>query len=195
MDPKSLPVHDKRNPKQVDKGRLGVFMGYVNETTKQWRLYAPDLGHTITVSTIDFLESKRGGDLDLRIRGARPQGTPSDPIDRIPVGRPKETLRVLNCHQKRSSITSKSGSQSNTNTTESKPGGNSHPKVNQDLRPKQPQSVIANESEKGQDQQTKAKRPASLSEEEFDTRQTQENQGIFGQGSQSQNHEYLKWTH
>jgi len=34
VDPKSLPVHDKRNPKQVDKGRLGVFMGYVNETTK-----------------------------------------------------------------------------------------------------------------------------------------------------------------
>jgi len=49
----------------VDKGRLGVFIGYVNETTKQWRLYAPDLGRTITVSTIDFLESKRGGDLDL----------------------------------------------------------------------------------------------------------------------------------
>ena len=93
VDPKSLPAHDKRNPKQVDKGRLGVFMGYVNETTKQWRLYAPDLGRTITVSTIDFLESKRGGDLDLRIRGARPQGTPSDPVNRIPVGRPKETLK------------------------------------------------------------------------------------------------------
>ena len=95
VDPKSLPEHDKRNPKQVDKGRLGVFMGYVNETTKQWRLYAPDLGRTITVSTIDFLESKRGGDLDLRIRGARPQGTPSDPVDRIPVGRPKETLKIV----------------------------------------------------------------------------------------------------
>ena len=79
----------------MDKGRLGVFIGYVNETTKQWRLYAPDLGRTITVSTIDFLESKRGGDLDLRIRGARPQGTPSDPVDRIPVRRPKETLKIV----------------------------------------------------------------------------------------------------
>jgi hypothetical protein len=65
VDPKSLPVHDKRNPKQVDKGHLGVFMGYVNKTTKQWRLYTPDLSCTITVSTIDFLESKKGGDLDL----------------------------------------------------------------------------------------------------------------------------------
>ena len=58
-------------------------------------MYAPDLGRTITISTIDFLESKRGGDLDLRIRGVRPQGTPSGPIDRIPVGRPKETLKNI----------------------------------------------------------------------------------------------------
>jgi hypothetical protein len=34
VDPKSLPAHDKRNPKQVDKGRLGIFMGYANKTTK-----------------------------------------------------------------------------------------------------------------------------------------------------------------
>jgi hypothetical protein len=34
VDPKSLLAYDKRNPKQVDKGRLGVFMGYVNKTTK-----------------------------------------------------------------------------------------------------------------------------------------------------------------
>jgi hypothetical protein len=95
VDPKSLPIHDNRNPNQVDKGRLGVFIGYVNETTKQWRLHAPDLGRTITVTTIDFLESKKGGDLDLRIRGARPQGTPSDPVDRIAVGRPKVTLKIV----------------------------------------------------------------------------------------------------
>jgi hypothetical protein len=95
VDPKSLPTHNKRNPKQVDKGRLGVFIGYVNETTKQWRLYAPDLGRTITVTTIDFLELKKGSDLDLRIRGARPQGIPSDPVDRIAVSRPKETLKIV----------------------------------------------------------------------------------------------------
>ena len=34
VDLKSLPVYDKQNLKQVDKGRLGVFIGYVNETTK-----------------------------------------------------------------------------------------------------------------------------------------------------------------
>src|SRR3981189_1254442 len=91
----------KRNPKQVDRGRLGVFMGYVNETTKQWRLYAPDLGRTITVSTIDFLESKRGGDLNLRIKGSHPQGTSSDPVDRKSIGRPKETLRKVKLQPKK----------------------------------------------------------------------------------------------
>ena len=44
------------------------------------------------MSTIDFFESKKGGDLNLRIRGAHPQGTPSDPTDRNPTGRPKEIL-------------------------------------------------------------------------------------------------------
>jgi hypothetical protein len=34
VNPKSLPAYNKRNPKQVDKGRLGVFIGYVNKTTK-----------------------------------------------------------------------------------------------------------------------------------------------------------------
>ena len=173
VDPKSLPIQDKRNPKQVDKGRLGIFMGYVNETTKQWRLYAPDLGHTITVSTIDFLESKRGGDLDLRIRGARPQGTPSDPIDRNPIGRPKETLKCVELPPKEKLNNFEIRIPVKTNSTESKPGGNLHPTVNQNLHPEQLQSVTLNESEKGQIPTDQGlKRPASLSEEELNTRQT-----------------------
>jgi hypothetical protein len=69
VDLKSLPTYE-RNPKQVDKGRYSVFMGYVDCMNKQWRLYALDLGRTITATTIEFLESKKGGDMDLRIRGA-----------------------------------------------------------------------------------------------------------------------------
>ena len=152
VDPKSLPEHDKRNPKQVDKGRLGVFMGYVNETTKQWRLYAPDLGRTITVSTIDFLESKKGGDLDLRIRGARPQGTPSNPVDRIPVGRPRGTLKIVELPPRE--------------------------KLNNfEIQiPVKPMNVIDKPTDTVDNQtlenkQRKAKRPASESEEEFDSRE------------------------
>src|ERR1700722_11231706 len=165
VDPKSLPAHDKRNPKQVDRGRLGVFMGYMNETTKQWRLYAPDLGRTITVSTIDFLESKKGGDLNLRIRGSHPQGTSSDPVDRKSIGRPKETLTKVEIPPKEKlnnfeiripakpiDITDNSQSHRNGNHDVTKPRECDKPQIT-------PQkSTISN------------KRPASLSEEEFDTR-------------------------
>jgi hypothetical protein len=174
VDPKSLPAHDKRNPKQVDKGRLGIFMGYVNETTKQWWLYAPDLGRTITVSTIDFLESKRGGDLDLRIKGARPQGTPSDPVNRIPVGRPKETLKTVELPPKEKlnnfEIRIPARPLNTTDTT----GANSAPKVNQIPR-HDPQQTASNESGAEPEMATttelpKAKRRASVSEEELDSR-------------------------
>ena len=77
IDLKSLPVN-KRNPKQVDKGRYSVFMGYVNCMNRQQRLYTPDLGCIITVTTIEFLELEKGGDLDLQIRGVRLQGISSE---------------------------------------------------------------------------------------------------------------------
>jgi hypothetical protein len=180
VDPKSLPAHDKRNPKQVDKGRLGVFMGYVNETTKQWRLYAPDLGRTITVSTIDFLESKRGGDLDLRIRGARPQGTPSDPVNRIPVGRPRETLKTVELPPKDKlnnfeiRIPARPLNTTDTTDTTDTTGANSAPKVNQIPR-HDPQQTASNELGAEPEMATttespKAKRRASVSEEELDSR-------------------------
>lgn len=174
VDPKSLPVHDKRNPKQVDKGRLGIFMGYVNETTKQWRLYAPDLSRTITVSTIDFLESKKGGDLDLRIRGARPQGTPSDPVNRVPVGRPKETLTNVELppRDKLNNFEIQIPARpANTADTVDTIGADLVPEVSHD-----PQRPASNESGKPRVAMTteplKSKRRASLSEEELDSRIT-----------------------
>jgi hypothetical protein len=158
VDPKSLPVHDKRNPKQVDKGRLGVFMGYVNETTKQWRLYAPDLGRTITVSTIDFLESKRGGDLNLRIRGLCPQGTSSDPIDRKSIGRPKETLTNIELPPKEK--LNNFEIQIPAKPMDILDNGQRHPN---DVKPTEHNTAQATP-------QKSTKRHASSSEEEFDTR-------------------------
>jgi hypothetical protein len=49
----------------------------------------------ITVTTIEFLELEKGGDLDLRIRGARLQGISSELVIRNPLGRPKETLTIV----------------------------------------------------------------------------------------------------
>ncbi len=79
----------------MNPGRVGVFMGYSDETTKQYKVYAPDLGYTIKSSVVDFDEDVLGGTVNLKLRGAHPQGTPNTLPDRNPVGRPKETLTIV----------------------------------------------------------------------------------------------------
>jgi hypothetical protein len=123
-------------------------------------MYSPDLGRTITVSTIDFLESKKGGDLNLRIRGTRPQGTSSDPVDRNPIGRPKETLTTVELPPKEK--LNNFEIRIPTYRTELKSGGNEATKVNQNrTKDSRPVQSTNNES-------ASHKRPAS--EEELNTR-------------------------
>jgi transposase InsO family protein len=83
VDPRSVP---KSNDKLVDRGREGVFVGYVDATTKHYRVYAPDRNAIITASTIKFYEDIPGGTIDLRLKKATPGGLP----ERQPVGRPKK---------------------------------------------------------------------------------------------------------
>jgi Reverse transcriptase (RNA-dependent DNA polymerase)/gag-polypeptide of LTR copia-type len=90
----SLPKHG-RTDKLMVPGRVCVFMGYSEETTKQYKVYAPDLGYTIRSSVVDFVEDTIGGTIDLKIRGAYPQGTANTLLDRNPVGRPKETFTLV----------------------------------------------------------------------------------------------------
>lgn len=42
-------------------------MGYGENTTKQFRIYAPDLGYIIRASIVKFDESVRGGDMELNV--------------------------------------------------------------------------------------------------------------------------------
>jgi hypothetical protein len=105
------------------------------------------------VTTIEFLESEKGGDLDLRIRGARLQGTYSEPVVRNPLGRPKETLTTVKLLLKhklnnfeiripshRTNDTTEQVYNTNHSTelnhdrTKSKEAINLTPKVNQDLK-------------------------------------------------------------
>ncbi|KAI1001926.1 hypothetical protein K3495_g6278 [Podosphaera aphanis] len=96
VNPKEQPA-GARTDKAVARGR-GVFMGYANNTDKQFRIYAPDRSYTIRVTHIDVDESRKGGSLDLKIRGsASGQGTPNTLHDRLPRGRPSHKLAsVLN---------------------------------------------------------------------------------------------------
>jgi hypothetical protein len=96
VDPKSLPKSG-RTDKLMPRGRVGVFMGYSDKTTKQFKVYAPDLGYTTRSATVVWDEEVVGGSIDLKIRGPNPQGTPCELPDRNPVGRPKrvETLRLV----------------------------------------------------------------------------------------------------
>lgn len=100
VNPTSLPA-GWRHDKLVDRGRVAVFVGYCDETTKQYRVYAPDLGYTIRASVVTIDEEEKGGSVDLKLRtsGINPvtihpqqsQGTPNDLPDRRPRGRPRMT--------------------------------------------------------------------------------------------------------
>jgi hypothetical protein len=105
VDPKSLPANT-RHDKLMDRGRAAVFMGYNEQTTKQYRIYAPDLGYTIRSSVVTFDETVNGGTLDLRIRTptkdesqptfmGESQGTPNILPERKPRGRPPKAQAPL----------------------------------------------------------------------------------------------------
>ena len=98
VDLKSLPANI-RHDKLMDRERAAVFMGYNEQTTKQFRVYAPDLGYTIRSSVVAFDETINGGTLDLRIKiptrsesqptiAEESQGTPNILPERKPRGRP-----------------------------------------------------------------------------------------------------------
>jgi hypothetical protein len=77
--------HDKL----VDRGRVGVFMGYLL-TDKQMKVYVPDLGYTIRTSVVCVDEETIGGSVDLKLRiPSGPQGTPNTLLDRKRRGRPR----------------------------------------------------------------------------------------------------------
>jgi hypothetical protein len=67
-------------------------MGYVDETTKQYKVYAPDLQTTVRSSVVDFKEETKGGTVDLNLLGEHLQGTLNILTVRKPVGRPKGPL-------------------------------------------------------------------------------------------------------
>lgn len=76
VNPKTLPAHN-RHDKLVLRGREGVFMGPVDGTVKQYKIYAPDLGYTRRTNSLFVDELVKGGTVKLRLRDSPggPQGT------------------------------------------------------------------------------------------------------------------------
>ena len=89
INPKTIPS-GHRGDKLIDRGRIGVFMGYSLTTDKQFRVYSPELGYTTRVSIIKVDESTKGGTIELRLRDCNSgsQGTLNFQPDRKKRGRP-----------------------------------------------------------------------------------------------------------
>ena len=68
----------------MDKSRVGVFVGYVADTSKQFLIWAPDRKDVIKSSNVVFHEDQPGGEIDLKFRS---QHTPSTAPDRNARGR------------------------------------------------------------------------------------------------------------
>lgn len=88
-NPKTLPAKEHHD-KLVDRGKVRVFVGYVDATTKQYRIYASDLGYVVRRTTVKIDENTPGDTIPLQLRGLKPQGTSNNLPTRRPVGRPRK---------------------------------------------------------------------------------------------------------
>ena len=84
VDSKSHPPNTRRD-KLMPKAREAVLVGYDDNTTKQYKIFAPDLGRVVKASTVIFDEDIPGGTINLHLSKA----TPNELVKRKPVGRPK----------------------------------------------------------------------------------------------------------
>ncbi len=57
VSPKSLPI-GTTSKKLLDSGVEYVFLGFSNETTKQYYVYRPDLGYIVMSSVVNVDEEK-----------------------------------------------------------------------------------------------------------------------------------------
>lgn len=96
VDRKSIPAGERRD-KFVNPGRIGVYVGHSEKTTRHCKVYSPERGSTIKCSVVKVDETRNGGTIDLKLRiPDKPQGTPNTMKDRKPRGRPsKETRKSL----------------------------------------------------------------------------------------------------
>jgi hypothetical protein len=84
MNPKSLLIHRRHN-KLIDRGRVGVFLSYMDGTIKNYKVWVLDMKKVIITSNINFSEGEKGGSIDLKLNIT---STSNQVPTRNPVGRP-----------------------------------------------------------------------------------------------------------
>jgi hypothetical protein len=89
IDLKLLPA-DRRKDKLVLQGYIYIFIGYIDKTIKQYKVYIPDLQTTVRTSIIDFEEETKNRTVDLNFPRRYLQGTPNVFTVYKLIGRPKE---------------------------------------------------------------------------------------------------------
>jgi hypothetical protein len=66
MNLKSLLIYRRYN-KLIDRGRVGVFLSYIDSTTKNYKVWVPDMKKVIVTSNINLSEGEKGGSIDLKL--------------------------------------------------------------------------------------------------------------------------------
>jgi hypothetical protein len=92
MERESIPQNFRRD-KLMDKARVGAFLGYVADTSKQFLIWAPDRKDVIKTSNIKFFEQEKLTAEELNFKS---QHSTSTAAERNPRGRPrveKESLQ------------------------------------------------------------------------------------------------------
>jgi hypothetical protein len=86
-----LPA-ERRKDKLVLQGYIYIFIGYINKTTKQYKVYIPDLQTTVRTSIVDFGEETKSRTVDLNFLGKYLQSTSNIFTVYKLIGRPKGLL-------------------------------------------------------------------------------------------------------
>ena len=84
VDTRSLP-EGSRIDKLVNRGRLGVFMGYDENTTSYYCIWAPDRQEVIKYYKVTFLENEKWGSTPLNLKVII--------LNKLPPRRPVSRLR------------------------------------------------------------------------------------------------------
>ena len=91
MERESIPQSFRRD-KLMDKARVGAFLGYVADTSKQFLIWAPNRKDVIKTSNIKFFEQEKLTPEELNFKS---QHSPSTAAERNPRGRPRIEKEVL----------------------------------------------------------------------------------------------------